>query len=177
MPHRDDPENAFMALPGRSFEATATMSNGDWASKESLIACNFHKDGIQGSVHEDFGKRDGHPLQGGSLRGGESHEPYWHRDDPETEALNTIDDRSIRDFPSRRPVGAIGTIPGRGPVIVLADCMVRYKDETGAVSERPLAVAPAFSVLLDPGEQLIPTQDGPHQRWKVDVASNLPSKR
>jgi hypothetical protein len=54
--------------------------------------------------------------------------------------------------------------------------MVKYRDASGAIAERPLAVAPAFSVMLDPGEQVIPTEDGPQSRVKVDVSSNLNSK-
>jgi hypothetical protein len=54
--------------------------------------------------------------------------------------------------------------------------MVRYKDASGAIAERPLAVAPAFSVLVDPGERVLPMEDGPQPRVKVDVFSNLDSK-
>ena len=64
--------------------------------------------------------------------------------------------------------------PGTGAVSAV--CMVRYKDASGAIAERPLAVAPAFSVMLDPGEQVIPTEDGPQSTVKVDVSSNLDSK-
>ena len=54
-------------------------------------------------------------------------------------------------------------------------CMVKYKDASGEAA-RPLAVAPAFSVMLDPGEQVIPTKDGPQSAVKVDVSSNLDAK-
>jgi hypothetical protein len=57
-----------------------------------------------------------------------------------------------------------------------AVCMVRYKDASGAIAERPLAVAPAFSVMLDPDEQVIAMEDGPPSGVKVGVSGNLESK-
>jgi hypothetical protein len=38
-----------------------------------------------------------------------------------------------------------------------AVCMVRFKDASGNVTERPLAVAPAFSVAMQPSTAVIPT--------------------
>jgi hypothetical protein len=70
-------------------------------------------------------------------------------------------------------MGAIGK-PGAG--MITAVCMVRYKDASGAIAESPLAVAPAFSVMLDPGGQVIPMEDGPQSSVKVGVSSNLESK-
>src|SRR5260370_28322998 len=101
--------------------------------------------------------------------------PYWHRNDPEKEALNTIDDAQYQGLPfPPPPLTAMAFIRRAG--MMSAGCMVRYKDASGAIAERPLAVAPAFSVMLDTGEQVIPTEDGPQSRVKVNVSSNLDSK-
>src|ERR1035441_9481122 len=54
--------------------------------------------------------------------------------------------------------------------------MVKYKDASGHIAESPLAVAPAFSLLLNPGEQVIPMEDGPKSAVDVEVSSNLDSK-
>src|SRR5260370_10601545 len=101
--------------------------------------------------------------------------PYWHRNDPETEALNTSDDAQYQGLPfPPPPLTAMAFIPRAG--MMSAVCMVRYKDASGAIAERPLAVAPPFSVMLDTGDQVIPTEDGPQSRVKVNVSSNLDSK-
>jgi hypothetical protein len=93
------------------------------------------------------------------------------------EALNTIDDAQYRGLPfPSPPVKAMGTIGKPGAGMISAVCMVRYKDASGTIAERPLAVAPAFSVMLDPGGQVMPTEDGPASGVKVDVSSNLESK-
>ena len=101
--------------------------------------------------------------------------PYWHRNDPARDTLNLIDDAKFQGLPfPPPPVEADGGFVG-GPV-VHSVCMVRYKDAAGAVSERPLAVAPAFSMLLDPAEQVIATEDGPALAVQADVQSNVASK-
>jgi len=52
--------------------------------------------------------------------------------------------------------------------------MVRYKEPAAGEVERALAVAPAFSVMLEPGAQVIPTHGDAVCRVKVAVSSNLP---
>jgi LmbE family N-acetylglucosaminyl deacetylase len=173
------PEDGFMAVPGRTFEVTAKLSAGE----SSTINPNVTMLLPQGWNSKVLSKE----TEGNGIVArfkvyvpptAEPTRPYWHRNNPETEALNTIDDAQYQGLPlpppSVRALGMIGK-PGRAGV-VSADCMVRYKDASGAIAERPLAVAPAFSVMLDPGEQVIPTEDGPQSRVKVDVSSNLDSK-
>jgi LmbE family N-acetylglucosaminyl deacetylase len=172
------PEDAFMAVPGRTFEVTARLSAGDrstinpsvilllpqgWNSK--VLAKETEGNGIVTRFKVYV------PPTAAATR------PYWHRNDPETEALNTIDDAEYQGLPfPPPPVRAVGMIGKPGAEGMSAVCMVRYKDASGAIAERPLAVAPAFSVMLDPGEQVIPTEDGPQSTVKVDVSSNLDSK-
>jgi hypothetical protein len=69
----------------------------------------------------------------------------------------------------------MGAIGKAGAGFVFAVCMVSYKDASGTMAERPLAVAPAFSVMLNPGEQVIATDNGPPSGVKVAVSSNLDS--
>ncbi len=172
-------ENAFMAVPGRTFEVTGTLS----ATDRSTVASNINLQVPQGWISQFLGsKPSGNSVE---IRfkvfvspTAEPTKPYWHRNNPETEALNIIDDPQYQGLPfSSPPVTASGTF-GKPDALetISADCMVRYKDSSGAISERPLAVAPAFSVLLDPGEQVMPTVDGPQSSAKVDVSSNLESK-
>ena len=51
--------------------------------------------------------------------------------------------------------------------------LVAFADEKGAEQKRALAVAPAFSVELEPGEQIVPIANGSERSVKVGVSSNL----
>ncbi len=59
------------------------------------------------------------------------------------------------------------------PGVARAVAMVRYKEPPLGEVERALAVAPAFSVMLEPGAQVIPTHGDAVCRVKVAVSSNL----
>jgi LmbE family N-acetylglucosaminyl deacetylase len=122
--------------------------------------------------------------------------PYWHRDNPETDALNTIDDEKYRELPfpppplrvrvqyeiaehSKRqsPVPDIikdrRTPKARPAGEITATVFVPFTDENGIRDKTPLAVAPAFSVSLQPGEQVVPVQDGKEITVKVGLSCNL----
>jgi len=177
-PVGSSPEDAFMAVPGRTFEVTARLSGSGFPRGIPSTSLLLPKGWISKVLARETAGTDAItrfkiyvPPTAEPTR------PYWHRNDPETEALNTIDDPQYQGLPfPPPPVKAIGTIGEGGPVGIPADCMVRYKDASGAIAERPLAVAPAFSVMLDPGGQVIPMEDGPQSSVKVDVSSNLESK-
>jgi hypothetical protein len=51
--------------------------------------------------------------------------------------------------------------------------LVPYRNENGVERKRALAVAPVFSVMLDPGGQVIPLDGGSATTVKVSVSSNL----
>jgi LmbE family N-acetylglucosaminyl deacetylase len=173
------PEDAFMAVPGQTFQVTATLHASDLSSInvgiDLLLPPGWTSKALGGGTEGKnaidtrflvFVPPTAQPTR-----------PYWHRNDPETEALNIIDDPQYQGLPfPSPPVKALGIGGNAGAGAVSAVCMVRYKDASGAIAERPLAVAPAFSVMLNPGEQVIPTEDGPQPRVKVDVSSNLESR-
>ena len=173
------PEDAFMAVRWRTFPVTATLSAGDPSTTSAgidLLLPQGWNSKVLGRMTEGknavttrflvFVPPTAQPTR-----------PYWHRNDPETEALNTVDDLQYQGLPfPPPPVKALGMIGKAGAGATTAVCMVRYKDASGAIAERPLAVAPAFSVMLDPGEQVIPTEDGPQSNVKIDVSGNLDSK-
>ncbi len=172
------PEDAFMAVPGRTLEVTARLSAGDGSTINPNVTLLLPQGWNSNVISRET------EGNGGVTRfkvyvppTAEPTRPYWHRNDPETEALNTIDDARYQELPfPPPPVTAVGMIGKPGIGAMSAICMVRYKDASGAIAERPLAVAPAFSVMLDPGEQVIPTADGPQSTVKVDVSGNLDSK-
>src|SRR6266404_5473094 len=177
-PVGSSPEDAFMAVPGRTFEIMARLSISDGSAKVPNVSLDLPKEWNSKILAKTIEGNDAVtrfkiyvPPTAQPSR------PYWHRSDPETEALNIIDDPQYRGLPFPPPtVRALGMIGKPGAGLMSAVCMVRYKDASGVIAERPLAVAPAFSVMLDPGEQVIPTEDGPQSRVKVDVSSNLDSK-
>ncbi len=109
--------------------------------------------------------------------------PYWHRDDPETESLNHIDDERYVTLPFPPPVlqarveysvaSASRRVLRNG---IGATVVTQFMDEAGVERARPLAVVPAFSVALEPGTQVISTHNGSSSAVAVGVASNLSRK-
>ena len=168
-------ENAFMAVPGQSLEVIAKFFRPQMEDARASVGLQL-PEGWKSEVLEK-------ELEKGELvvrfrvqvpANAQIRRPYWHRNDPERDTLNIIDDARYEGLPfPPAPVEATARFMD-GPQIH-AVCMVRYKDSTGAVSIRPLAVAPAFSILLDPSEQVIATSDGPPLAGKADIASNLQS--
>src|SRR5208282_4599264 len=85
--------------------------------------------------------------------------PYWHRHDPERDALNTIDEPQYQTLPFPPPPfhvrmeyqyqGLAGSI--EVPV------MVRFKQSDGSEGEHPLAIGPEFSIALSPSNSVIPS--------------------
>lgn len=117
--------------------------------------------------------------------------PYWHRNDPETESVNTVDDENYATLPFSPPPLKIRVgyrITGRADLSIEGFQLKGTEGPTGAISavvrvpfvegngkERrpPLAVAPAFSVMLEPGTQVIATSESSIKTVKVGVSSNL----
>jgi hypothetical protein len=106
--------------------------------------------------------------------------PYWHRDNPETDSVNHIDDEKFATLPFPPPVleARAEYSPGMGETSgkseICATVVTKFKDNSGNERARPLAVVPAFSVALEPGTQVISTHNGASSTVEVGVASNLP---
>ncbi len=101
--------------------------------------------------------------------------PYWHRNNPEEDAINTIDDLKYVTLPFppspfhvRANYSSKEHIQGQ----ISAPLMVLIADKDFR-SKRALAVAPIFSVMLDPGEQVIPADTTAARTVSVEVSSNL----
>jgi len=157
-PVGQSPERAFMAVPGKPFDVTAKLSvervlhkranpsirlrlpNG-WKSEELRKEQSDKELSVHFRVHV--------PANAQITR------PYWHRHDPERDTLNVIDEPEYQALPfPPPPVSAVGDLSGEEAVAV---CMVRYKDASGQIVERPLAVAPEFSIALTPSSDVVPT--------------------
>jgi LmbE family N-acetylglucosaminyl deacetylase len=123
--------------------------------------------------------------------------PYWHRDNPETEALNTVDEERYLTFPLPSPplrvhlryemiqkgrnrnsplptviqnLGGKKAMPGEE---ITTTVLVPFVDEDGKTLRTSLAVAPAFSLNLEPGEQVLAVEDGKEISVNVGVSSAL----
>jgi len=180
-------------------DAVTTVSPG----QEFLVAVDFHNgskdrlfvDGLKLNVPEGWGTVSDKTKRV-AIKPGDNERavfrlkvpkdaaytrPYWHRDDPETESVNQIDDAKYVTLPFPPPVlrarveysiaGATGVAGKNG---IGATVVTRFVDEAGKERARPLAVVPAFSVALEPGTQVISTHNGSTTTVTVGVTSNIP---
>ena len=115
--------------------------------------------------------------------------PYWHRDDPDRESLNHIDDERYATLPfppptlrARAEYSIAGTAGAdrkedrkdeRPRNRIGAVVVTPFIDDAGVERARPLAVVPAFSVALEPGTQVISTHNGASTNVTVGVTGNL----
>ena len=106
--------------------------------------------------------------------------PYWHRENPEQDALDKIDQPKYVTLPFTplpfrasveytRDSGVLSEIQ----VPISSGVLTPFLDDKGVEQKRTLAVAPEFSVMLEPGEQVIPVASGAASTVKVQVSSNL----
>lgn len=176
-----DQDHVFLAVPGQMFHGTATVnSEHRWADKIQIELAAFPAGWKITRLADDR-------SSGGSVARFTATvpnnipytRPYWHRSNPETDAINIIDAPSPHDvglpFAGTPWLGGQADLR-RGDVgfAAYATCSVKYKDARGNVAERPLAVVPQFSVGLEPGGQVVPTSDGNEMTVKVGVSSSLP---
>src|SRR5208282_4394118 len=105
--------------------------------------------------------------------------PYWHRDDPDTEAVNHIDNEKYATLPFPPPAlrarveYTVGTGDEKTRNGITSVVVTPFVDDAGKTETRPLVIVPAFSVMLEPGTQVIPTHNGSDSTVAVGVTSNL----
>ena len=172
--------------PGQEFGVAVTLHNGSkqallidhinlevpegWTTVEGKTKAESLKAG--GDLHADFRLRV--PKNAAYTR------PYWHRDDPDREAVNHIDNEKYATLPFppaalrarvEYSVGGTGAAKTRNGITSVV--VAPFVDEAGKAVARPLAVVPAFSVMLEPGTQVISTHNGSSSTVTVGVTSNL----
>jgi LmbE family N-acetylglucosaminyl deacetylase len=110
--------------------------------------------------------------------------PYWHRDNPDTESVNHIDNAEYAALPFPPPLlraqveysiatNNAGANNDTVTSTIGGTVVARFIDDTGAERARPLAVVPAFSLALEPGTQVISTHNGASSTVTVGVTTNL----
>jgi len=186
--------------PGQEVNVSVTFHNG---SKYPLFMQGVSLEGF-GNWFEHHLLRDAVVQPGQALtrnfsirvpRESRSTRPYWHRDDPERQSVNTIDQKEYATFPfppaalrvhagyellggARADLSRFGSSLERNgrPYVgteTYAPALVRFLDETGKEQKHLLAVAPVFSVMLEPGEQAIRVENRSATIVKVAVSCNL----
>ncbi|HKW17389.1 MAG TPA: PIG-L family deacetylase [Terriglobales bacterium] len=116
-------------------------------------------------------------------------QPGFHRNDPQRDTLYTIDQPQLMDTPFVSVPAAIAKasfdVVGVGSEKSMADLTTSDLPEVSArvtvpVADLPnfpakeeLAVVPAFSVSIDPGNQVVPTSSTGPIKIAVKVSSNL----
>jgi len=178
VPAGKNADDAFMAVPGQSFDIIARFS-AQTPAQLKKIELDIPPGWQAKEIRAEASAGEARSVMRFNVtvaKDARYSRPYWHRNDPETEALNIIDDPRDATLPFPPPpvqAHAIWTLGGRQGV-ARAVAMVRFKDSSGGIAERALAVAPAFSVMLEPGEQIIPVASHPASTVKVAVSSNFP---
>jgi len=160
-PLASSPESAAMAVPGESIavKSLGFAKSGIAVSAKLMLDAPRCQQSTQGGKSADkpsvawFDFRMTPCRQAGYTR------PYWHRHDPERDALNTIDEPQYQTLPFPPPPfhvrmeyqyqGLAGSI--EVPV------MVRFKQSDGSKGEHPLAIGPEFSIALSPSNSVIPS--------------------
>jgi LmbE family N-acetylglucosaminyl deacetylase len=175
------PENAFVAVPGQVFGVTVRLRN---SSNKALAIRDVGLDLPPGwhaaatspkAQNVPAGKQITAQFRVTVPEGATYTRPYWHRDDPETEGLNTVDDPRYATLPFP-PAPLLAHLNYSSDALegsVRAVGTVSYKDSTGHEQIRALAVAPPFSISIEPIAQIIPVgQPGPRS-VKVEVKSGV----
>jgi LmbE family N-acetylglucosaminyl deacetylase len=116
--------------------------------------------------------------------------PYWHRNDPATDSVNIIDDPRFQTLPFPPPdlwVEVEYSAESSGSKLsqlspkhrdkildsrISVPVVAEFLKEDGKSGLRPVAIVPSYSVMLEPGEQVIPV-GGTETNIKVSVTTNL----
>jgi LmbE family N-acetylglucosaminyl deacetylase len=153
---RGDSGSDFMLVPGHTYEVTAKF--------ESSLA-KLHLKKIDLDLPKGWSAKPTRDDSDGSQHfqvivppDAEYTRPYWHRDNPETDAVNIVDEPAYATLPfAPPPVQAHATYAlGDKESVVHAVGMSKSKDSSGKEIQRPLAMAPPFSIALEPPADVIP---------------------
>ena len=177
-----NPDEAFMAVPGQTFGVSVHLRN---SSDQEISVRNVNLDipegwkaaAISGRIQAiAAGKEASAQFRVTVPENAAYTRPYWHRNDPETEGLNTVDDARYATlaFPPS-PLHARVDYSARGLSSELSGVgTVAYKDSGGKEKRRALAVAPPFSITIDPLSQVISVGEREPRTVKVQVRSVIP---
>ena len=173
VPVGSSPDTAFMAVPGQTFEVTATFSSAVPSLKSKALALDLPRGWKQEVLStQPKGNEEITRFKVSVPANAQYTRPYWHRDNPETDSINTIDDPQYLTLPFPPPPVKASVSMGDARSISVP-CLVNYKNADGTESKRALAVAPPFSMALEPTTAVIPTGHDGATEIKVGIRSNV----
>jgi LmbE family N-acetylglucosaminyl deacetylase len=160
-PPAPSPESAAMAVPGASFavKSLGNVSGGTVVSAQLIVDAPGCQQKTQGAKSADKASAAEFDLHMTPCAKAGYTRPYWHRHDPERDALHTIDEPQYQTLPFPPPpfhVRMEYQYQGLGGSIEVP-VMVRFKQSDGSESEHPLAIGPEFSIALSPSNSVIPS--------------------
>jgi LmbE family N-acetylglucosaminyl deacetylase len=196
-PPPPEKESFVSVSPGQKFQIVAKLHNPSnyWLTIQS--ARLDHADWVLKSQAEQVTLAPGEDYFANFLvrvpSSAELNRPYWRRENPLTEGANQVD-RRYQTLPL--PPGALnvqivyqladhkglhspapdflrkqGGEPDTGRIS--SAVIAPYLDDHGENRKLQLGVTPAYSVALEPSEQVIPTSDGKTTTAKLSIGSNL----
>jgi LmbE family N-acetylglucosaminyl deacetylase len=156
-------DDSLVATPGRSFRVSATF-----VSRRQMTNAQVHLDLPPGWKDKLLSSQASSSLFEVTVPPDAPYaRPYWHRDDPESEAINHVDDSSYLTLPFPPP-------PVQAHVDYTIDGLKGVARAIGVAQKKtPIAVGPAFSVKLEPSTHVIPVQGGSASQVRVAVSSAL----
>jgi hypothetical protein len=161
-----------MAVPSQSFRVTAKFTIADTSAKLSGIALDLPHGWNSKLLSED--QSGTATFQVYVPADADYTRPYWHRDNPETQSVNIIDDPRYVTLPFPPPpvkAHADYTLNGKKGA-VHAVVMTKYLEQ-GRERERAVAVAPPFSIALEPTTEAISTSHTGSTQINVGIRSNI----
>jgi len=174
-------EEAFMAVPGQTFGVSVRVRNsGDHEVSVQNIDLELPEGwkaaATSGKIQTIAAGKEGTTQFRVTVHENAAYSrPYWHRNDPETEGLNIVDD-------ARYATLAFPPSPLHAHVDYIAEELsselsgvgtVAYKDSAEHEKRRSLAVGPPFSIAIDPVSQVIPVGQKEPRTLKVQVRSGV----
>ncbi len=177
------PQNTFQfAVPGQTFTVIARMVN---RGRQTLQLNSLQLEAPKGWIVRPA--HDQHPQ---SLAPGEESSarfqvavpdtpqysrPYWHRENTQEENSVGVTDSRQLTLPflpdSLRAVAIYKNGTAAGDATISSVVQTKQFDSVRGQLQRPIAVAPAFSVDLEPQSQVLPTLGGDARTVTVGVTS------
>jgi LmbE family N-acetylglucosaminyl deacetylase len=160
-PPASSPESAAMAVPGKlaAVKALGVVSGGRPISAKLILDAPGCQQIAEGAMSADKPSTASFDFRIKPCEKAGYTRPYWHRHDPQRDALNTIDEPQYQTLPFPPPPFHVHmeyqyqALSGAIDVPV----MVRFKWPDGSAGEQPLAIGPEFSVAVSPSSNVIPT--------------------
>ncbi|HET6935212.1 MAG TPA: PIG-L family deacetylase [Candidatus Angelobacter sp.] len=178
-----------MAVPGQSFTVTGRLYNRGRVPFNLGVVSLLTAYGLHSSALNTADVESAKPLSPGESRsaqwkitvedGAKYTRPYWTRTNPETETVYKLEGatQNLLTMPfGPYPVHAeFGIRTEFGTIEAKAVAKVKFVDPAQGQSERPLAVGPPVSVLLNSPVIVAPVGAARQSQVEVNVRSNVQS--